>query len=422
MAQPRDPKKPNPSAPNKAFVRKDQSAWKRAGWTSVPNSIIHNEDLPPIEAWAWAWMASHTETFEISGEKLWKANKHVAKRTAYDLLHNLETHGLLRRLHEVSDQGVPYIVYDLHPVPVPPEQRTAKPRKPRPKKSVPKGTFDRKKTQVSGDSRPAGNPTSTSGNEPDAQAGADAPGFSPGWESGPDQQEHGDPASGGQGGSFSPGVSLTRVGESYKEEKTNEQDQPTNAAPTDAPPASEADRSSNDGWLDDQSSASKPDPDGVRVLRNLPYGVGDGLSSKSVAEWSHVVGAALRAGLDERVVIEKLTSALPDGDRARRVRIVVGARLPDLKATVEHAPQQSAEREQSTAEKAHAKVDRMASAKDRGAREAAGLLGEIWNPEQYRGNADAVEWHTKILPRVAQEFVEQRRDALVAALTSNNRA
>lgn len=126
--------------------------------------------------------------------------------------------------------------------------------------------------------------------------------------------------------------------------------------------------------------------------------------------------------MDESVVIDKLTSGLPDGNLDRRVRIVVGRRLPDLETTVEQAPRRAVEREQSAEERAHAKVDQWANQGAHGARQAAGLLGLHFDPEAQRGNTPAQEWLTERLPAISREFVEQHRADLIAALTSRNAA
>lgn len=428
------PKGKKPTAPNKAFVRKDPDAWKSSGWTSGPNSLIRDEDTPPEEIWAWMWLASHTTTFEISGEALWNANNHIGRDKAYKLLARLEGRGLLIRTHEVDQTGIPYIVYDLQPAPVAPEQRTAKPSKAKPRKSA----F----TQDTTDSYTSRNPAVTRENTGATAEPAEASGFLHVQESGSDQGKHSDPDADSSGGvsterageSARPGttvlntasesgmsstnkpggVSPERAGESYREEKTKGKDQPTNGA-TDEPSGAAVGQSRNAGWL-----ADEPDQDGVRTLRSLPHGIGDALSSKAVAEWSHVVAAALRSGLDERAVVDKLTADLPDGDRNKRVKIVAGHRLPDLKTRVDEHDQ--AQQQPSPADVAQAKVDRMAGIGAPGARQAAGLLGEHWEPEQYRGDAGASEWLQDLLPRISREFVEARREALISVLTSRSAA
>jgi len=424
-------RKPTPSAPNKAFVRKDAKAWMRAGSTPVPNSILRDEDIPPAEIWAWAWMASHTETFEINGEKLWKANKHLPKngpRGAYTLIRNLEERGLLRRVHEVSDQGIPYIVYELQPVPVPVEQRTAKPRKPKAKKKPPKDAFAWK-SQAKADSRPVGNLGLTSENTDEMAPTSGEGGFPTGRESGADQRKHGHVDGDGEqgaGGVFPDRVFPDRSGESYKEEKNNKKDQPTKLEHASA--ASEAGQPGNDGRLDSPkveppSAADGPDPDGVRLLRSLPHGVGDKLAGHAVTRWSHVVGAALRSGMDERTVIAKLTDDLPTDSVAQRVRIVVGRRLPDLAADVEQAATRAAEREQSAEERANEQIDQWIGLGLAGAQRAADLLGVRFDPEQHRGrDTDAREWLMIERPKILREFIEQHRADLIAKLTSGNAA
>ncbi len=422
-----------PSAPNKAFVRKDPEAWKSSGWTSGPNSLIRDEDTPPEEIWAWMWLASHTTTFEISGDALWSANNHIGRDKAYKLLSRLEGRGLLVRTHEVDKTGIPYIVYNLQPAPVPHEQRTAKPSKAKPRKSA----F----TQDMTDSYTFRNPGVNRKNTDATPSPTEEYGFLHVQESGSDQGKRVD-AESGDGGGVSPeragesarpgktalnttsesgvnsekeagGVSPERAGESYREEKTKGKDQPTKGAHGE-PPGLVVGPSSNAGWLDDQ-----PDEDGVRILRSLPRGVGKTLTSSAVSEWSHVIGEALQSGMSEQVITDKLISGLPDQGRDQRVRIVVGYRLPDLKATIAEPVQHQ---QPSPSEAAHAKVDRMASRGEHGAREAADKLGEFWDPEQHRGDVGAREWKLELLPELSREFVEQRRDALIKVLTSRNAA
>lgn len=222
------------------------------------------------------------------------------------------------------------------------------------------------------------------------------------------------------------GTNLSEVGTNLSENTTSDQakqlpylpyhlpsHQPTNVA--DVPTSPEPVQTESSGWLDQEHDQNQ---DGERLLRSLPLGIGDRLAGHAVTKWSPVVTDALKAGLAESVVIDKLTSGLAAEPVASRVRIVAARRLPDLKATVEQAPRRAAERERSVTEKAHAQVDKWIELGQPGAQRAAGVLGEYFDPEPYRGNTGAHEWLINILPRVSREYVEQRRTELVAALTS----
>lgn len=415
------------ASPNKAFVRKDPEAWRDWGSTSVPNCITRDPDMPPEECWAWTWLASHTSTFEVSAVIMWKSKTALSRNKAYELLTSLEDRGLLRRTHEVDERGIPYTLYDLQPVPVPPEQRTTKPKRaaPKPKKPFPA------KQQDATDSRPSGSPGATRDDADPADGNENVPGFPSVRESGRDQGKRSSDGTDAPGG-VSPdragetarpaktdlnnvsesdvtgdddprGVSPDRAGESYKEEKTMEK--------TNQP---------GPGWLADEHP-DDGDPDGVRVLRSLPYGIGDALSGPAVAEWSAVVGAALRSGKSEEAVIAKLTNDLPSDSR-RHTKVVIGRRLPDLKTSVEQAPQRRAERAQSSTEQAHAKINYLLKQGAPGARQAAGLLGDHFDPEHQRGNTPAQEWLTERLPALSREYIEQHRDALVQAITLGSAA
>lgn len=428
------PKK-SPSAPNKAFVRKDPDAWKHWGSTSVPNAITRDPDISPEECWAWTWLASHTSTFEVSGKGLWESKTALSKNKAYELLRSLEERGLLLRKHEVDDRGIPVIFYDLQPMPVPPEQRTGKARKP----AKPKKPFPGKQQDTPG-SRTVGNPETSSDDTTPASTEASTSAFPTGRESGGDQGKRSGGTAGTTRGVF-PGQSgkserpaktdlnsasesdVTSAddlggvfpggsGESYKEEKTKGKDQPTKAEQSAAPAVD----TTEVGWLVDEQSDDALV--GAQALRSLPYGIGEALSGPCVIEWAPVVEAALRAGLSEQSVITRLTAGLP-GDRSRHAKIVVGRRLPDLKTWVEQAPQRSAERAQSATEQAHAQIDQWIQQGARGARQAAARLGEYFDPEAQRGNTPAQEWLTERLPEISQEFIEQRREVLLQVLVAH---
>lgn len=122
-----------PSSPVRSYVRKDPAEWQNDGWTSCPNRILRDRDLPWELRGVWCWLASHTEAFEITGEVLWNAGP-AGRDKSYGFLRALEERGLLTRHHEFDPTtGRPVIRYDLHHRPVPDEQRTARPSTAKPR-------------------------------------------------------------------------------------------------------------------------------------------------------------------------------------------------------------------------------------------------------------------------------------------------
>lgn len=115
-------------------VRKNRRSWERHGWTAGPNSMIRDPELPWELRGVWMWLASHTETFDLTGDALWKAGP-AGRDKCYQFLRDLERFGYLTRHHELGEDGQPVLVYDLHPKPVPEEQRTYRPSKAKPRKN-----------------------------------------------------------------------------------------------------------------------------------------------------------------------------------------------------------------------------------------------------------------------------------------------
>lgn len=114
--------------PPRAFVEKDAAEWEQDGWTSCPNSILRHPELPWELRAVWAWLASHTSTFEITAEKLRQAGP-KGRDWAYNAIKELERWGLLTRHHEIVEGGQPIIRYKLHHRPVAEDQRTYEPPK-----------------------------------------------------------------------------------------------------------------------------------------------------------------------------------------------------------------------------------------------------------------------------------------------------
>lgn len=213
---------------------------------------------------------------------------------------------------------------------------------------------------------------------------------------------------GGGAGSAPPGGAGSAPLNSNPQDLSNQ----TKAGPDESGPASAA------GWLDQKPKQDETDPDGASLLRSLPLGIGNRLAGHAVRRWSHVVAAALRGGMEASVVVDRLTSGLESYSADRRVRILVGSRLPDLAENVKQASVQQSQREQCAVERAHAQINQMLKLGARGAHQAAGLLGEVWDPEPHRGEANAQEWLLKVQPALAREFIEARRERLVEVLTS----
>lgn len=112
----------------RTFIEKDATEWERDGWTSCPNSILRDPDLPWELRAVWAWLASHTAAFEMTAEKLRQAGP-KGRDWSYNALKELERHGLLTRHHEIAESGQVVIRYRLHHRAVPVGERTYEPPK-----------------------------------------------------------------------------------------------------------------------------------------------------------------------------------------------------------------------------------------------------------------------------------------------------
>lgn len=112
----------------RTFIEKDATEWERDGWTSCPNSILRDSSLPWELRAVWAWLASHTASFEMTAEKLRHAGP-KGRDWAYNALKELERHGLLTRHYEITEAGQVVIRYRLHHRAVPEAERTYVPPK-----------------------------------------------------------------------------------------------------------------------------------------------------------------------------------------------------------------------------------------------------------------------------------------------------
>lgn len=126
----------------RAFVEKDAAEWEHDGWTSCPNAILRHPELPWELRAVWAWLASHTTTFELTAEKLRQAGP-KGRDWAYSAIKELERWGLLTRHHEIAGGGQPIVRYRLHHRPVSEERRTFEPSKAMPRARRHPGTKER---------------------------------------------------------------------------------------------------------------------------------------------------------------------------------------------------------------------------------------------------------------------------------------
>lgn len=262
---------------NAAYVRKDPSRWKNAGWTSVPNSIIRDPDIPMDETWAWIWLASHDGEFEVSGALLWQAKKDLGRNKAYDLLKALEKRGLLLRTNEYDPVArVPYIQYDLQPVPVPENERTWEPSKAAPRRRGPHPG-----------SKAARAATSTATEAVDNSEQAGQPGFPAGRESAgsgrtPDREgirsDQGVPDRPGSGVD-SRQAGFRQGGNPYIEEKISR----------------EENLSIEEGSMD-QPDDQEPSPQAVDLVLGLVFGGHARPTERQARELARLVDAARSAG------------------------------------------------------------------------------------------------------------------------------
>jgi hypothetical protein len=119
-------------------ITKDRAEWRKHGWTSMPNALVLQSDISweAKGAFTWLSLAADDPDFDVDADSLANAGP-KGRDHARKLIRELEEHGWLSRRREVGERGVPEVVYELHPVPVPPEERTLRPSTARPRR----GTF-----------------------------------------------------------------------------------------------------------------------------------------------------------------------------------------------------------------------------------------------------------------------------------------
>jgi hypothetical protein len=117
-------------------IQRDEAEFAEEGWFSCPNRLIRDNSLSPAARWAYAWMMSHNDQWSITASEIADAAG-IGLHAAEDLVYELEVAGYLVRYYTRNALGhVTGIDYKLKARPVPEEQRTAKPRKPRKKRSA----------------------------------------------------------------------------------------------------------------------------------------------------------------------------------------------------------------------------------------------------------------------------------------------
>jgi len=116
-------------------IDKDAADFAEHGWYSCPNRLTRDSSLSPAARWAYGLMISNQTGWHMTAEDIAESGN-MGIHAAEDLVYELEAAGYLTR-HYTRDQGrITGIEYKLKAVPVPPEERTSKPRKERVKRSA----------------------------------------------------------------------------------------------------------------------------------------------------------------------------------------------------------------------------------------------------------------------------------------------
>lgn len=351
------------------YLEKDAAEWEHDGWTSCPNAILRHPDLPWELRAVWAWLASHTSTFELTAEKLRQAGP-KGRDWAYNALKELERWGLLTRHREITTGGQPIVRYRLHHRPVPDDQRTYEPSRatPRPrqhpgsKERIPDGSGIRSELGVSSDRR--------SGRTPDGS---------------------------GRGTPDGSGVP-------YKEEKTIEKtNQPGSRAtpPVDPVPASP-------GWLvgsEDPKPQPPVEPDSPGVVFLAGLDKHHRPDTHAIHRLAPKVTALLAGGWSEAELLRKLTANAPNVTNPAGLLI---RRLEKLPLPAERKP---ADLEQ--------RLEALLRRGAEGAQEASRLLGlGDWQEPERGANEGAVEYLLERRPAAAREFITTHREQLLKLLAA----
>lgn len=118
-------------------IVKDRAEWRRYGWSATPNRLLLDSTISwdAKGAFGWLSLAADDPEFDVTANSLAAAGPR-GRDHAQRMLRELEEHGWLTRRRVVGESGVPEIVYELHPVPVPPEERTYRPSTAKPRKGA----------------------------------------------------------------------------------------------------------------------------------------------------------------------------------------------------------------------------------------------------------------------------------------------
>lgn len=115
-------------------IDKDAADFAENGWFSCPRKLTRDQSLSPAARWAYSYMVSNETGWYITAEDIAESGG-MGIHAAEDLVYELEVAGYLTRHYTREGNRISGIEYKLKALPVPSEQRTAKPRKERKKRS-----------------------------------------------------------------------------------------------------------------------------------------------------------------------------------------------------------------------------------------------------------------------------------------------
>jgi len=108
------------------IVRKADT-WKSRGWTAIPNTIIRDQELGLDAVGLVAWIASHSDNFQLTVRSI-AAGTGTGINRVGRLLRRIEEVGFLTRVQDRDGEGrVAGVAYELHPEPVAEDARTVTP-------------------------------------------------------------------------------------------------------------------------------------------------------------------------------------------------------------------------------------------------------------------------------------------------------